>query len=135
MPAVASKKKPAAKKKAVAKKAPAKSANKAERKFLVTYMRDKKNRPRGVLAAMATTNGCAVAYSLCCRRDIFKKEQGRALALGRLFTHSDTKAPMLLPHSMSKHYHEFVARCEKYFKATLDFESTATLAFPFTHEV
>jgi len=98
------------------------------KRFLVVYTRDTRNNPRGVLAAMRTANGFSVAYSLCQRRlDKFDKEHARALAIGRLFTHSGNVKRLTLPHSMIKAYTAFIIMCEEHFDDELDHTGTATV--------
>ena len=50
--------------------------------MLVKYVRDHKKRPVGVVVA---TDKDRVGWSLCSKHDEWKKEVGKAIAIGRTF--------------------------------------------------
>lgn len=81
---------------------------------IISYIRNRKGKPVGVLVAVKNEQGYSVGYSLCCKRDRFCKEMGLRIALGRA---NGTAEPV--PHPVRRALPEFTARCQRYYREKL----------------
>ena len=84
---------------------------------LITYYRDKKNNPRGVLVAIPYGNAgdYVIGFSQCRKTDKFSKDMALKIAIGRAkdenidtWNHAPRNIRNMLP--------EFIKRCERYYK-------------------
>lgn len=84
---------------------------------LITYTRDKKNNPRGVLVAVpsGTKGDFRIGYAQCRKEDTFNKKMGLKIALGRAEI-ADINIWNHAPHNLRKMLPTFVKRCERYYK-------------------
>jgi hypothetical protein len=84
---------------------------------LISYSRDKKRNPTGVLVAIKTgDNGeFNIGYAQCCKHDRFHKKMGLKIAIGRAEMENYNSLDNI-PHVIRKMLPEFVKRCEKYYK-------------------
>lgn len=83
--------------------------------ILISYIRDKKNNPRGVIVAVKRKDGSiGINYSFCRKSDKFSKEIGCRIAIGRASI--DYQSPISCPREVYKRLGKFLARTEKYFK-------------------
>ena len=84
---------------------------------LISYYRDKKNNPRGVLVAIPHGNSgdYVIGFSQCRKSDKFSKDMALKIAIGRAKDeHIETWHNA--PHHIRKMLPEFVKRCERYYK-------------------
>lgn len=84
---------------------------------LVTYYRDKKNNPRGVLLAIpcGDSGDFNVGFAQCRKTDKFSKKMGLKIALGRAnVEHIESWHDA--PHNIRKILPSFIKRCERYYK-------------------
>ena len=84
---------------------------------LVTYYRDKKNNPHGVLVAIPSgdNGGFNVGFAQCRKTDKFSKKMGLNIALGRAKV-EHLESWDNAPHNLRKMLPSFVKRCEKYYQ-------------------
>jgi hypothetical protein len=83
---------------------------------LISYYRDKKNNPRGVLVAILSekTGDYNIGFSQCRKSDKFSKNMALKIALGRAKDeHIETWHNV--PRNIRKMLPEFVKRCERYY--------------------
>jgi hypothetical protein len=96
---------------------------------LISYSRDKKGNPRGVLVAVkiGDRGDFNIGYAQCRKEDKFSKNVGLKIALGRanpVVTFSrleeDGRRRCLkhMPHNLRKMLPSFIQRCEKYYKVS-----------------
>lgn len=81
---------------------------------VIQYVRNKKGIPLGIIVAVKTDEGFSVGYSLCSRKDRFKKETGLKIAFGR--AESWTFMPDETPKDILKAMPSFIERCKKYYR-------------------
>ena len=77
---------------------------------LVKYVRDKKGTPHGVIVAVGRDE---VGYALARKGEIFRKEFGKRIAIGRALKHG-TK--LEFPSSLERVKTEMMDRSRRYFK-------------------
>jgi hypothetical protein len=84
---------------------------------LISYSRNKKGDPIGVLVAKKRGNNgdFTIGYSQCRKGDKFSKKMGLKIALGRCDTGSFGGLDSM-PHNLRRNLSSFVQRCEKYYK-------------------
>lgn len=87
---------------------------------LITYLRDKKRNPIGVLVAVKTSNNGEfnIGYAMCRKGDRFCKKMGLKIALGRC-EHFDAPYLETMPYNLKKMMPRFMQRCAKYYKKGL----------------
>lgn len=79
---------------------------------LVQYYRSRNGQPRGCVVALKTPQGkVQLGWSLCCKRDVFKKKWAVELATRRAL-----KDAWGLPPSLMDTFKSMQARAVKYFK-------------------
>jgi hypothetical protein len=85
---------------------------------LISYSRDKKGNPHGVLVAIkrGDKGGFNIGYAQCRKGDKFSKNMGLKIAVGRASFDPAFNLFDNLPHSLRQMLPEFVKRCEKYYK-------------------
>jgi hypothetical protein len=85
---------------------------------LISYSRDKKGNPHGVLVAIkrGDRGGFNIGYAQCRKGDKFSKNMGLKIAVGRASFDTTFHSLDNLPHSLRQMLPEFVKRCEKYYK-------------------
>lgn len=89
--------------------------------ILVSYLRDNKSNPRGVLVALKRQDGTiGINYSFCRKSDRFQKEIGLKIAMGRAIVNNDNSF-QYCPHEVFKRISEFVKRSSKYYKVEENF--------------
>jgi len=83
---------------------------------LISYVRDKKNNPKGVLVAIKKGNSgnFYIGYSMCRKDDTFNKNMGVKIALGRAET-NNLETFTKTPYAIRKNLTDFVKRCERYY--------------------
>lgn len=88
---------------------------------LISYSRDKKGNPRGVLVAVkGNRNGdFNIGYAQCRKEDKFSKNMGLKIAVGRAELGYNYNSLDNLPHNLRKMLPSFIQRCERYFKVTV----------------
>jgi hypothetical protein len=86
---------------------------------IVSYLRDKKRKPMGVLVAVKKGNNgnFHIGYSMCRKSDTFDKSMGLKIAIGRCES-ENYETFTKTPHNLRKMLPEFVKRCEKYYKGS-----------------
>ncbi len=84
---------------------------------LISYYRDKKNNPRGVLVAIPSESdgGFNIGFAQCRKTDKFSKKMGLNIALGRAKVES-LESWDNAPHNLRKMLPKFIKRCESYYK-------------------
>lgn len=84
---------------------------------LITYTRDRKNNPRGMLVAVPSGNNgnFRIGYAQCRKEDKFNKKMGLKIALGRADSESYSSIDNM-PHDLRRIFPGFIKRCEKYYK-------------------
>ena len=84
---------------------------------LVSYYRDKKNNPHGVLLAIPSKSdgGFNIGFAQCRKTDKFSKKMGLKIALGRA-KYETIEGWINAPHNLRKMLPKFIKRCEKYYK-------------------
>lgn len=84
---------------------------------LITYSRDKKRVPTGVLVAIKLgDNGeFNIGYAQCCKNDRFNKKMGLKIAIGRAEIENYNSWDNA-PRNILKMLPAFIKRCEKYYK-------------------
>lgn len=87
---------------------------------LISYSRDKKGKPHGVLVSVKTGDrgGFNIGYSQCRKGDTFSKSMGLKIALGRADFDATFNSLNHMPHNLRKMLPSFIQRCEKYYKVT-----------------
>jgi hypothetical protein len=87
---------------------------------LISYSRDKKRNPTGVLVAIKTGNNGEfnLGYAQCCKDDRFNKKMGIKIAIGRaeISNFNDWFFSHKVPFTIRKMLPAFIKRCEKYYK-------------------
>lgn len=83
---------------------------------LITYIRGKKQNPKGVLVAVKKGNqgNFHIGYSMCRKDDTFNKTMGVKIALGRAET-TNLETFTKTPYAIRKNLTDFVQRCERYY--------------------
>lgn len=81
--------------------------------YVIQYVR-KNGRPLGAIVAVKGEHGFRIGYSLCNKRDRFKKETGLKIAFGRADTWSSI--PGDTPREIMAALPGFIARCKKYYR-------------------
>lgn len=81
--------------------------------YVIQYLR-KNGKPFGTVVAVKGDHGFRIGYSLCSRKDRFKKETGLKIAFGRADTWS--VIPMRTPKEIMEALPGFIARCKKYYR-------------------
>ena len=77
--------------------------------MIFEYVKDKKNRKIGVLAAR---NKLCIGWSACMtKKDQFDKTMGLKIATGRTY-----KTNVDIPHKLRKPYIKFLDRVKRYYK-------------------
>ena len=84
---------------------------------LISYNRDKKGNPRGVLVAVkiGDRGDFNIGYAQCRKEDKFSKNMGLKIALGRA-TFDTYRSLNNIPHNIRKMLPSFIKRCERYYK-------------------
>ena len=83
--------------------------------ILVSYIRDNKGIPHGVIVALKRENGTVgINYSFCRKTDRFNKDIGIKIAMGRAL--NNNKNFVLCPHEIYKKMNFIFDRAEKYFR-------------------
>jgi hypothetical protein len=87
---------------------------------LISYSRDKKGNPRGVLVAVKVGNrgDFNIGYAQCRKEDKFNKNMGLKIALGRASFDTSYHSLDNIPHDLRKMLPSFISRCERYYKVT-----------------
>lgn len=80
---------------------------------IVQYIRDRKGLPVGAIVSVKSENGFNIGYSLCNRRDRFKKDLALKIAFAR--ASFDLIRPDI-PRDISKALPAFIERCQRYYK-------------------
>jgi len=84
--------------------------------ILVSYLRDNKGNPHGVISDLKREDGTiGFNYSFCRKSDRFQKEIGLKIAMGRAIVNSTCEFEYC-PHEVFKKIDNFVKRSAKYFK-------------------
>jgi hypothetical protein len=85
---------------------------------LISYSRDKKGNPRGVLVAVkiADRGDFNIGYAQCRKEDKFSKNMGLKIAVGRAELGFNYNSLDNLPHNLRKMLPSFIKRCERYYK-------------------
>jgi len=81
--------------------------------YVVQYVR-KSGKPFGALVAVKGEHGFRIGYSLCSKKDRFKKETGLKIAFGRADTWS--VIPGGVPKEIMSVLPGFIGRCKKYYR-------------------
>ncbi len=81
---------------------------------IISYVRNRKGTPKGILVAVKHGNGFGIGYSFCNKNDRFCKEMGLRIAIGR--SNADGISLEALPHAIRKAFPEFTKRCLRYYK-------------------
>lgn len=82
-------------------------------KFVVQYIR-KNGRPLGAIVAVKGEYGFRIGYSVCSKKDRFKKETALKIAFGRADTWN--LIPHDVPKDVSRNLPAFIERCKKYYR-------------------
>lgn len=82
--------------------------------YVIQYVRKKDGRPLGAIVAVKGEHGFRIGYSLCSRKDRFKKETGLKIAFGRADTWS--VIPRDTPKEILAVLPAFIARCKRYYR-------------------
>ena len=84
---------------------------------LITYYRDKRGEPKGVLVAVPTQHkgDFSIGYAQCRKGDKFSKKMGLKIALGRAVFQPSHSFFDTMPHNLRKMMPAFVRRCERYY--------------------
>jgi hypothetical protein len=87
---------------------------------LISYSRDKKGNPRGVLVAVKVGDrgDFNIGYAQCRKGDKFSKNMGLKIAVGRAELGYNYNSFDNLPHNLRKMLPSFISRCERYYKVT-----------------
>jgi hypothetical protein len=85
---------------------------------LVSYSRDKKGNPRGVLVAVkiGDRGDFNIGYAQCRKEDKFSKNMGLKIAVGRAELGFNYNSLDNLPHNLRKMLPSFIKRCQRYYK-------------------
>lgn len=85
---------------------------------LISYSRDKKGNPRGVLVAVkiGDRGDFNIGYAQCRKEDKFSKNMGLKIAVGRAELGFNYNSLDNLPHNLRKMLPSFIQRCEKYYR-------------------
>jgi hypothetical protein len=85
---------------------------------LISYSRDKKSNPRGVLVAVkiGDMGDFNIGYAQCRKEDKFSKNMGLKIAVGRAELGFNYNSLDNLPHNLRKMLPSFIQRCEKYYR-------------------
>lgn len=81
--------------------------------YVIQYVR-KNGRPFGVVVAVKGEDGFRIGYSLCNKKDRFKKETGLKIAFGRADVWSSI--PHETPKEIMAAMPSFIERCKKYYR-------------------
>lgn len=81
--------------------------------YVIQYVR-KNGKPFGTIVAVKAEDGFRIGYSLCSRKDRFKKETGLKIAFGRADTWS--VVPRDTPREILAALPDFIARCKRYYR-------------------
>lgn len=91
--------------------------------YLVGYIRDRKNKKRGVIVGAKVTQDskdiAVIGYSLCkTNSDVYNRDRGIKIAAGRLLKsiESNTFNMSDVPQSIEHDLLGFAERCTRYFK-------------------
>ena len=83
---------------------------------VIQYVRNKKGVPLGVVVSVKNDGGFSVGYSLCNKKDRFRKETALKIAFGR----AESKGAILevheIPREIIKVIPMFVERCKRYYR-------------------
>jgi hypothetical protein len=79
---------------------------------IISYVRNRKGNPVGILVASKHKKSFKVGYSLCCKKDRFSREMGLKIAFGR----SEAGSDEAVPHIIRRALPEFAERCRRYYK-------------------
>ena len=88
---------------------------------LISYSRDKKGNPHGVLVAVKADDRRGdfnIGYSQCRKGDTFSKNMALKIALGRAEFDTSFESLQHMPHNLRKMLPSFIQRCERYYKVT-----------------
>lgn len=83
-------------------------------KSVIQYVRNKKKIPLGVIVAVKdenSPNGFRLGYSLCSKKDRFKKTMAIKVALGRAHSGWETA-----PRDIERILEGFKERCKRYYR-------------------
>lgn len=84
--------------------------------MLIQYLRDRRGNPRGCVVAIKnplnTMERYRLGWSLCCKRDVFKKKLAVDLAIGRAIRDGSGE----VPESLYELWDEMDMRALKYFR-------------------
>lgn len=80
---------------------------------VVQYVR-KNGKPFGAIVAVKSEDGFRIGYSLCNKKDRFKKETGLKIAFGRADTWN--LLPYKIPNEIMSVLPLFIQRCRKYYR-------------------
>jgi len=85
---------------------------------LISYSRDKKGNPRGLLVAtkIGSNGNFNIGYAQCRKTDKFSKKMGLNIALGRAEFDTSVHSLDNMPHNLRKMLPSFIQRCERYYK-------------------
>lgn len=83
---------------------------------VIQYVRNRKGIPVGVIVAMKSDGGFGIGYSLCNRKDRFKKETALKIAFGRAESNGASLMLHELPRGIARVLPEFMERCKKYYR-------------------
>lgn len=80
-------------------------------KPIIEYVRKKDGNLKGVLIGYKdeVTNNIQTGWSLCSKRDVFNKEKGKLIAMGR----AKEKSSAEIPTSIEVQYYKFIRRCQE----------------------
>jgi hypothetical protein len=84
---------------------------------LISYYRDKKNNPHGVLVAVPSGNNgdFNIGFAQCRKTDKFSKQMGLKIAFGRA-KNEHLESWDHAPRNIRKMLPAFVKRCERYYQ-------------------
>jgi hypothetical protein len=103
--------------------------------ILISYLRNNKGIPKGVLVAIKRENGTiGINYSMCRKCDNFNKEMGIKIATGRALSSVDDR-PELVPHEIFKKLESFRERVKKYFRVKGKFIDSNNPRFESYHKM
>lgn len=88
--------------------------------FLVHHILDKDGNKRATLFAQGGIDmqglNYQVGWAMCCKRDVFAKKEGVALARTRAEKYAERPPKQKIPEFVSLALPKFLERCDKYFK-------------------
>jgi len=97
---------------------------------LISYARNKKGDPIGVLVAKRRGNNgdFTIGYSQCRKGDKFSKKLGLKIALGRC-ENGSYEVLDRMPHNLRRNLSSFIQRCEKYYKIGVNVYADRRIAY------